>query len=48
MLDQENVTSAVAATIVTVGAKNIRKVSLLQDQENGTVNVVVVVVAGSW
>jgi hypothetical protein len=47
LLDQENVTGAVAATAVTAGAKNIRKVSLLQDQENGTANVVAAV-TGSW
>jgi hypothetical protein len=41
------VTGAIAATAVTVGAKNIRKVSLLQDQENGTTNVVVAI-TGSW
>jgi hypothetical protein len=39
-LDQENVTSVVAATTVIVGSKNIKKVSLLQDHENGNANVV--------
>jgi hypothetical protein len=40
-------TGTVAATIVTTGEKNIRKVSLLQDQENGIANVVAAI-TGSW
>jgi hypothetical protein len=47
LLDQENTTGAVTTTVVTTRAKNIRKVSLLQDQKNGTANVVAAVI-GSW